>query len=104
MNQAFFADVKIPGPGPAAPFVLFPVRDVVLKVIELAVAAAPELLRLEVNRALLVRERLKLTAAIVNDADRRAESQLHRPAPHNQGVLRIADSAPDHRIDVHMEL
>src|SRR5260370_35972128 len=103
MEQSVFADVKIAGAGRAAPLVFLAMRDVVLKVIELSVAAAPELLGLEENRALLVRERLKLTAAIVNDADRRAESKLNRPPSHNQCALRIAHSSPDHLVHVNME-
>ena len=67
-------------------------------------------LRLSVNRDGAVRaisvqlERLQLSASVVNDADRRGEAQPQRPLANHQRVVRLANPAPHHGVDVHMEL
>ena len=40
---------------------------------------------------------------IVNDPDRRRESQLQRALSHHQRVFRIVNAAAQHRIDVHVK-
>ena len=40
----------------------------------------------------------------MNDADCRTETQRHGPLADGQRVLRIAHSAADYRIDVHMKI
>src|SRR5438270_2902633 len=104
MHQAIFADVEVARACAAAPLVLSAICDVVLKRIEHSIAAAAQLLGFEIDRALLRAERLKLTVAIVNNANRRSEAQFNGPPAYCQRVLWIADAASHHGVDVHVEL
>src|ERR1700704_5790483 len=68
MHQSVFADVEIAGAGTAAPVVGQALRDVVLESVDAGKALLFKRLHLVVDAALLLAERLQLTAAIVDDA------------------------------------
>src|SRR6185295_14631032 len=82
VHQSVLANIEIARPGAAAPLVFLAIRDIVLKVVELTVAATPELLGFEIDRALLLAKRPKLAAAVMNDPHRRAETQIDGSPPH----------------------
>ena len=49
-------------------------------------------------------KRLQLAAAVVDNADRRSESEFDGALADHQSVLRMRDPAADHRIDVHVKV
>ena len=51
-----------------------------------------------------MRQRLQLPGAVVNDAHRGSESQLHGALAHHQRILRIANAAAHHGVDVHVKI
>ena len=57
-----------------------------------------------VDALFFVGQRLQLSAAVVNDADGRAEAQLQRALADGERILRIAHAAAHHGIDVHVEI
>src|ERR1022692_2588448 len=104
VHQAVFADVQIAGASPAAPAVLPAVRNIVLEIVELRIAAFPHGAHGPVHFALRGGERLQLPGAIVNDAHGRSETQLHGALADHQRILGIANTAAHHGIDIHVKI
>jgi hypothetical protein len=104
MDQPVFANVQVPGTGAASPLVPFSLGNVVLKAIELSVAACAKRLDSQVDLALLAAQRAKLTLAIVNDADGGGKPQRNGALGYDQSIVRVANSPANHRVDVHMKV
>ena len=104
MNQPFLADVQIPGPRPALPLILNPVRDIILKIIQAGVIFLTHIPNFQINLLLTLKQRLQLAVAVVNNPHRRREPQLNGPLRHHNRILRIMNSAAYDRIDIHVEI
>src|SRR5271168_1519727 len=76
VHQSVFADIEIARARATAPVVGQALRDVVLEGVDAGEAALLPRLHLIVNAALFLVERLHLAAAVVNNSDGRAETQL----------------------------
>jgi len=94
MHQAVFADVEVARAGAAPPVVLLAVRDVVLEIVELRVAAFFHGAHGHVDFALLVAQGLQLAAAIVYDPHRRGEPQFQRAPADDDRVLGFRTPPP----------
>ena len=57
-----------------------------------------------VNFALHAAQRPKLAGAVMNDADGGRETQRYRAPADHWGILRMANAAADHRVDVDVKL
>src|SRR4029077_18731277 len=57
-----------------------------------------------VDAALFSTQGLQLAAAVVDDADGRAETEFDGALADGEGILRIRDAAPYYRVDVHVKL
>src|SRR5262249_22461779 len=97
VDQAVFADIQVSRSGTASPLVGSAFSDVVLKSVDASEAALFELLHLMINTPLVVLQRLQLPLTVMDDSDRRAESQFQRALPDGQCILRIAYAPADDR-------
>jgi len=104
VDEPVFANIEISRAGAATPLVGPSLRDVVLERIDAREAALLHAFHLVVNGAFLVLERLNLALAVVNDADRGTEPQLHGAFTDRQRILRIAYPTADDRIDIYVEV
>src|SRR5581483_11326027 len=104
VHQPILADIQITRPSATAPLVWTSERDVVLKCIHPSEAAFFQRLHLVINATFFFAQGLQLAFAVVNDADRRAESKLQCALANGQRVLRITHAAADYGIDVHVKL
>src|ERR1700733_1579203 len=103
MHEAVFADVEVAGARAAAPIILEAGGDIVLKAIDTREGALAERHDFFEDFALARAERLKLSIAVVEDADRGGEAELLGTARHSERVFRIAHAAAKHGIDVHLK-
>ena len=104
MNQTILANIEVARAGAAAPIVFAARGDIVLERIdtrERTLAEAHDFLE---NLALVRRKGLELAVAIVNDADRRGESQFNGSARDGEGVFGMMDAAAQHGIDVDVKI
>ena len=104
VHQPVFANIEITRAGPAAPLVLFAVRDVVLEIVELRVTAFLHAAHGRIDFAFLVGQRLQLAGTVVDDAHRGREPQIHGAVADCQGVLGIPDATSHHGIDIHVKI
>jgi hypothetical protein len=107
VHKSFFTDIQISTAGPALPVIWLPKYQVLVE--EVVIRECPEAWLsfaqyLVIDSPFSVLEWLKLAAGVVNDADRRLKPQFQCPAGNNCRILRVAHSAPEHRIDVDIEL
>src|SRR5689334_613550 len=82
MNQSIFADVEIARAGATAPCVWLAVCNRVLEVVEARIILLLERLHQAIDFALFFLQRLELSAAVMNDADRRSKSELQGARSH----------------------
>src|ERR1700733_8330462 len=87
VHQPVLADVQIPPPRSTTPVVRLPIGDRLLKVIEPRVAPSCQIPHLGPHPALSLAKRLQLTAAIMDDPDRRTESQRQCTLTHRQSIV-----------------
>src|SRR5580698_3329841 len=104
VHEAVFTNVQITRARPAAPVVGLAVGDGFLKVIEARVAAAREAADFVPDLALALAKRLQLAAAVVDDADSRAEAEFECALGDGQCVLGMRDAAADDGVDVHVKV
>ncbi len=104
VHESVLADVEITRPGAAAPVVGQAPGNVVLKRVDAGKAALFERLHFVIDAALFLAQRLQLPAAVVNDSDRRSESEFYGALADHEGILRMGNAAAHDRIDVHMKV
>ena len=105
MYEAVLADVEIATAGAALPVVRAPEGEVPLEVVLVLhrVERRRQRRDLAVDTQLLRRERHHAAVAVVDQADRRRQTQFDRPLRDRQGVPGIAQVAAEHRVDVDAE-
>src|ERR1700752_1210385 len=105
MHEAVLADVEIAAAGPALPVVRAPEREVPLEIVLLLYRVERPSQRgdLAVDAPLLRRQRSQPAVAVVDQADRRRETELDRPLRDCQCVLGGTQVATEHRVDVDAE-
>src|ERR1700761_7769108 len=79
VHQTVLADIQVPPARPASPVVRLPIGDRLLEVIEPRIAPPRQVPHLVPNTALRIAQRLQLPTAIMNNSNRRTESQPQRP-------------------------
>src|SRR5579884_1410285 len=104
VDQPVLANIKVAPAGSAPPIIRTPVGDILLKIIDPGVAALPQFLDRAVNPLLLFGQSAHLAPAIMDDADRAGESQFEGAARHHERVLRVANPAANHRVDVYVKV
>src|SRR5581483_1263485 len=104
MHQPILADVEVARSGAATPLVRTSLGNVVLEGIDTGEAAPLQGLHLVIDAALFIAKRLQLAFPVMNNANRRAETEFHGPPADGQRVLGIAYAAADNGVDVHVEV
>jgi len=104
VDQAVFADVEIARAGTAAPIVFLAARDVVLEFVDAREGLFFQRDNFLENFLLARVQRFELAVVIVQDADRRGESQSHGAVRYGQGVFRVAHATAQDGIDVHVKV
>ena len=106
MHQSVLADIQKPAAGAAVPVVWQTASDILLKMVEMRERKqtgfkAPETV---IDTSLLLRERLKLAAMIVQNTDRAGKAEFPGASPDHDRVLRISNSGAQHGVDGDSEL
>src|SRR5687767_595320 len=105
MHEAVLADVEIAAAGSALPVVRAPTREVSLEIVLVLYRIERRCQRsnLAVDALLLRRQRHQPAVTVVDQADRRRETQVDRPPCDRQSVLGVTQVATEHRVDVDAE-
>ncbi len=103
MHQPILANIEIAPARAAPPLVRTAQCDVVLKRIHAREAPLLQVLHLVVHAPLFVVQGLHLPRAVVNNSNRRTESQLQSALADSERILRMANPAAHHGIDVHVK-
>jgi len=101
MHQTLFADIQEPAASAAVPVVWQTASDILLKMVEMSERKqtgfkAPETV---IDTSLLLRERLKLAAMIVQNTDRAGKAEFPGASPDHDRVLRVSNSGAQHGVD-----